>query len=207
MPSSSCAVPVLPAMLTGVPAMTWRAVPSSTTRRIAPARNCACPAGNTSTGASARGLLSSAIQRPSGILPPAAMAAATRAILKGDTSTGALPVRGKRQLPAQFAGSPVAMPNCAAVSASACDPTSCTPNCAKYALHETAMALFHVERAVRAVADIVFNGAVPARDGIARAPVGQRAAQVTCGASIPGSRRRAAMAVTSLNVEPGGYSP
>ncbi len=32
------------------------------------------------------------------------------------------------------------MPNLAAVSASAFDPTSCTPNCAKYALQETAMA-------------------------------------------------------------------
>ena len=65
-----------------------RAVPSVTTRRMAPARKAACAAGRISRGAAARGLLSPETQRPSGMRPPAAIAAVTRAILNGEISTG-----------------------------------------------------------------------------------------------------------------------
>ena len=77
---------------------------------------------------------------PCGIRPPAAIAAATRAILNGEISTGPCPYAANGSALRSSAGSPVEIPICAAVSASAFDPTSCTPNCAKYALQETAMA-------------------------------------------------------------------
>ena len=63
-------------MLTEVPAMAWRAVPSVTTRRRAPAEKSGRRAPSTSVAVAA----SSPTHRPFGILPPAAMAAATRAI-------------------------------------------------------------------------------------------------------------------------------
>ena len=73
------------------PFMARRAVPSVTTDRIAEAINAACSGETTACGASVRELEPSSIQRPWGIFPPAAMVAATRAILKGVTSTGPWP--------------------------------------------------------------------------------------------------------------------
>ena len=65
----------------------------------------------------------------------------------------------------------------------------------------------HIERAVRVVADIVFDGAVPSRGSQlpARPSPSVRQRKVRCVSS--GSARSAAMAVTSLKVEPGGYWP
>ena len=65
-----------------------RAVPSVTTRRIALARNARLRGRQNFARPSARGLPSPATQRPCGIWPPAAIVAATRAILNGVITTG-----------------------------------------------------------------------------------------------------------------------
>src|SRR5579875_1318575 len=76
--SASSAVPVLPAI--GIAPAARRPVPEVTTSRMKRARVCAVSRETTGWGASVRVLLSSVIQRPSGIAPPFAMVAATRAI-------------------------------------------------------------------------------------------------------------------------------
>ena len=91
MPSSSCAVPVFPATLTASPFITRRPVPSTTTDRMARARNAASSGVTIGRGALFRELLLSISQRPSGIAPALAMVAATRAILNGVTRTGPWP--------------------------------------------------------------------------------------------------------------------
>src|ERR1700722_14365435 len=91
MPSSNCAVPVFPATLTASPCIARRAVPCTTTERIALARNAARSGARICFGAALRALLESSTQRPSGIEPLAAMVAATRAILNGVTNTGPCP--------------------------------------------------------------------------------------------------------------------
>ena len=71
--------------------MARRAVPSKTTERIARARNSARSGLTIGRGGAVLELLESITQRPSGITPPPAMVAATRAILKGVISTGPCP--------------------------------------------------------------------------------------------------------------------
>ena len=63
--------------------MACGAVPSVTTRRMANGQKVGLPGRQHFQGGSVRGLLSSPPSRPSGMRPPLAMAAATRAILKG----------------------------------------------------------------------------------------------------------------------------
>ncbi len=81
--------------------MALRAVPSVTTRRMAPAMNAACDAGSTSTGASVRGLLASV--DPSAFRHAAARRDGRRHArhLEWRDQHLALPVRGERQRAAQ----------------------------------------------------------------------------------------------------------
>ena len=103
--------------------MACRAVPSVTTSRMAPAINTAGSAATMVRGASWRALLSSITQRPCGMAPPAAMVAATRAILNGVISSGPWPYDAKGMAAFNSAGSPDEMSSRSAVCRSACHPT------------------------------------------------------------------------------------
>src|SRR6202034_3930473 len=82
-PGSNCAPPGFPATLTSMPLMAVLAVPPVTTDRIAFARKIAESGATSATGAEVRELLASITHRPCGMNPPAAIVAATRAILNG----------------------------------------------------------------------------------------------------------------------------
>src|ERR1022692_2381640 len=83
--SASSAVPVLPA--TGTLAVARRPVPWVTTARMNCPSVLAASGVITASGTVVRALVSSVIQRPSGIAPPLATVAATRASWNGEATT------------------------------------------------------------------------------------------------------------------------
>ncbi len=152
-------------------------------------------------------LLSSLCQRPSGIRPPAAIAAATRAILNGEISTG----------PCPYAANGSSFRESRRIARRDAQPRRrfrqrLRAHIVHAQLREIRVAgnrdgLLHVERAVRAVADVVLEsaGSIPRSQLPARPSGSLWQRNVRCFNS--GSLRSAAIAVTSLNVEPGGYWP
>ena len=135
------------------------------------------------------------IHRPSGIRPPAAIAAATRAILNGDTSTSPCPYEANGSARRRFAGIAGGDAQLRRRIGQRLRPYVMHAQLREVRIAGNRDGALHVERAVRVVADVVFDGAVPAGDHCC--PRGHRAACGTgyvrccnCGIQIQRGNRR-----------------
>ena len=178
MPSSSCAVPVLPAKLIGdaghgVPRRAFGHHPPHRARRgTPPARRQ-----DFERRVRARALLSSSIQRPCGIRPPAAIVAATRAILNGEISTSPCPYAAKGSDLPQLRGIAGRDAHLRRRFGQRLRPHIVHAQLREVRVAGDGDGALHVDGAVGVVADIVLDRPVPAGDHVARAPVGQRLAE------------------------------
>ena len=158
-----------------------------------------------------RAFVSSVTQRPCGIIPPFATVAATRAIWNGDATTCPWPYDdcGSDFFScAAVFGDAAAMPSRFAVSNSGSAPDIVRPQLREVRIAGDHDAVLHIDGAVRRlVLHVVADRPVRAFDEVARRarPAAART-HTSCCASC-GFLRSAAIAVTTLNVEPGGYSP
>ena len=177
MPSSNCAVPVFPATLTCSPFIARRAVPSTTTDRIAPAINAA-EIGRENL---LRRVPSSSCCHRSPSAPPAsrrcaAMVAATRAILNGVTSTGPCPYAANGNAAWISATLPAGISSSLAVSLNCLRAHREHSELREIRIARNRDGLLHGERSVRRIADVVANRFAPSGNDRAHAAVRQPAA-------------------------------
>ena len=156
--------------------MAWRAVPSVTTRRIAPARKSACGAGQNLH----RRIIPRIALVPD---PPPLRHTPSRRDgrrharhLERRYQHRTLPIRRERQRLAQFHRVARGDAELRSGIGQLLRAHIVYPQLREICIARDGDGAPHIQRAVGMVADIVFNGPVPARDHVARAPVGKRAA-------------------------------